>query len=76
MDATPSINCLYKTTNLLSKYIYGSGSINFEFHHYDQAKQPNYCNENLNIDLPIFIINGNHDYPANEGKSILELGDV
>ena len=25
MDATPSINCLYKTTNLLSKYIYGSG---------------------------------------------------
>lgn len=37
---------------------------------------PNYSNENLNIELPIFIINGNHDYPAHEGKSILELGDI
>ena len=37
---------------------------------------PNFSNENLNIDLPIFIINGNHDYPANDGKSILELGDI
>ena len=75
MDATPSINCLYETTNIISKYIYGSEQIKFDFYHYEN-KMPNFSNENLNIELPIFIINGNHDYPANEGKSILELGDI
>ena len=28
------------------------------------AYTPNYADENMNIDVPIFIIHGNHDYPS------------
>lgn len=44
----------------------GDGDINFGLYNYF----PNYSDDNLNIDLPVFIIHGNHDYPVND------LGDV
>ena len=36
---------------------------------------PNFSNQNLNIELPIFTIHGNHDYPSNDfGKiSVCDL---
>lgn len=40
----------------------GDGEIEFDLYNY----KPNYSDGNLNIDLPIFIIHGNHDYPVND----------
>ena len=36
---------------------------------------PNFFNENINIELPIFIIHGNHDMPSSEygNLSVLDL---
>lgn len=40
----------------------GSNEINFSVLNY----KPNFAEENINIDLPIFTIHGNHDYPSGE----------
>ena len=61
-ELNPSQRCLYKAVSLLEKHVFGDKPINFEITNYT----PNYCNENMNISLPIFIIHGNHDYPATQ----------
>ena len=33
---------------------------------YKGEDNPNYLDENINIDLPVFIIHGNHDYPVHQ----------
>jgi double-strand break repair protein MRE11 len=63
-EMTPSQSCLYKTTNILQKYIFGAGELNFDTKKTSCPFEANYLNDHLNIDLPVFIIHGNHDYPS------------
>lgn len=74
-ELTPSQTCLYRTIKLMQKYVFGGGDLNFETKTLAGPYPANYLNENLNIDLPIFVIHGNHDYPLNasEGISTLDL---
>lgn len=70
-DNNPSLKCLYETVNLLGKYVLGDGEINFEMPNYEA----NFHDCNLNIELPIFIIHGNHDFPSHEhgDLSVIDL---
>lgn len=72
-DLNPSQSCLYRSMNLLQKYIFGGGDLTFATKSLTGIYPANYLNENLNIDLPIFIIHGNHDYPASAGENISTL---
>ncbi|OAD65622.1 hypothetical protein PHYBLDRAFT_88567, partial [Phycomyces blakesleeanus NRRL 1555(-)] len=68
-DSTPSVSCLTKTTEILSRHCLGDRpnsvmiasdqSVNFE----GSFKSANYYNPNINISYPIFTIHGNHDRP-------------
>lgn len=53
-----SIIC--RCTRLLKKYIFGDRRIEFNI---SQDYDVNYKDPNLNIAMPIFSINGNHDDP-------------
>jgi double-strand break repair protein MRE11 len=72
-EATPSQGCLYRSMNIFKKYIFGAGELNFTTKGLSKPHEPNYLNENLNIDLPVFIIHGNHDYPGNVGDHVSSL---
>ena len=61
-DVNPSQRCLFKCVSLLEKYVFGDRPINFLINRY----KPNYSNENMNIELPMFAIHGSHDYPSTE----------
>ena len=61
-ELNPSQRCMFRCVSMLEKNIFGDRPINFVTNRY----KPNYSNENMNIELPIFIIHGNHDYPATE----------
>jgi len=72
-EVTPSQNCLYRSIRLLQKFVFGSGDLSYETKTLTGTFPANYLNENLNIDLPIFIIHGNHDHPLNAGENISTL---
>lgn len=57
--------------NLLYQKVLGDGEISFSMPNYEA----NFQDENINIELPIFIIHGNHDYPSDEcgSLSVLDL---
>ena len=71
-EINPSQECLYKCINLLQNNIYGEKPPSFKV---ISDHKPNFDNENIKVQLPIFIIHGNHDYPANnEGNiSVIDL---
>ena len=56
----PSKKTIIRTSNILQKYIYGQKEHNFEVYCYE----PNFKNENLFVEIPVFIIHGNHDDPS------------
>lgn len=56
----PSKKTIIRTSNILKKHVFGCKEHNFETYCYN----PNYKNKNLSIQLPIFIIHGNHDDPS------------
>lgn len=72
-EVTPSQGCLYRSMNIFKKYIFGPGELNFTTKGMTKTYEPNYLNENINIDLPVFIIHGNHDYPGNVGDNVSSL---
>ena len=51
-----------KTIKILSNNVFGDGEIKFNILNYT----PNYSNPHLNIEVPIFTIHGNHDYPSHD----------
>jgi hypothetical protein len=62
---------------ILRKYVFGPRQINtWDISNY---KEPNFLSPNLNIDLPVFVMHGNHDLPipgANERcTSVVEVLD-
>ena len=56
----PSKKTIIRTSNILQKYVYGQKEHKFEVYCYE----PNFKNENLFVEIPVFIIHGNHDDPS------------
>ena len=56
----PSKKTIIRTSNILQKYVYGQKEHNYQVYCYE----PNFKNENLFVEIPIFIIHGNHDDPS------------
>ena len=56
----PSKKTIIRTSNILQKYVYGQKEHKYEVFCYE----PNFKNENLFVEVPIFIIHGNHDDPS------------
>ncbi len=56
----PTKKTIIRASNILQQNVYGQKDHNFEVFCYDT----NFKNENLSIELPIFIIHGNHDDPS------------
>ena len=64
----PSLATMTRTLSLLRKYVMGSKSINFDIVSDPKINFPthpnpcaNFEDPNLNVEMPIFIIHGNHD---------------
>jgi double-strand break repair protein MRE11 len=56
----PSKKTIIRASNILQNHVYGQKNHKFDVFCY----HPNFKNENLSIELPIFIIHGNHDDPS------------
>ncbi|KAL4438133.1 hypothetical protein ABPG74_016912 [Tetrahymena malaccensis] len=71
-ETNPSQQCLYKMLNLLGNHVLGDGEISYAISNYNEV---NFQDCNLNIELPIFVIHGNHDYPSDEygNLSVIDL---
>eukprot|EP00931_Biecheleriopsis_adriatica_P068125 TRINITY_DN42154_c0_g1_i1.p1 TRINITY_DN42154_c0_g1~~TRINITY_DN42154_c0_g1_i1.p1 ORF type:complete len:742 (-),score=142.44 TRINITY_DN42154_c0_g1_i1:75-2300(-) len=82
-DNKPSRGCIYKTMELLRQYTMGSGEVYFQVVS-DQSMfsrgAVNYEDPNLNVELPFFMIHGNHDDPGGESNlcaaSLLEVAGL
>mmetsp|Transcript_12892 Transcript_12892/g.29173 ORF Transcript_12892/g.29173 Transcript_12892/m.29173 type:complete len:761 (+) Transcript_12892:70-2352(+) len=70
-DNKPTRRSLYKTMDLLRRYCLGPGEVGFQV-----VSDPamfsrglvNYEDPNINVDLPFFMIHGNHDDPGGESN--------
>ncbi len=62
---------MIRVTELLKKYTFGENAVELELltRAEDNFTMPvvNYMDPNLNIDIPVFAIHGNHDDPAGDG---------
>jgi double-strand break repair protein MRE11 len=62
---------MIRVTELLKKYTFGENAVELELltKAEDNFTMPvlNYMDPNLNIDIPVFAIHGNHDDPAGDG---------
>lgn len=72
-DAQPSPYCIFKCMELFKKYCLGDRPVTIEFlsdpaQNFSQSENPtvNYEDPNLNIELPVFSIHGNHDDPTGQ----------
>jgi double-strand break repair protein MRE11 len=67
----PSRKCLFRTSELLKRYTFGENPVALELltRPEDNFTVPvlNYMDPNLNVDIPVFAIHGNHDDPAGDG---------
>eukprot|EP00917_Polyrhabdina_sp_WS-2016_P013946 GHVP01030426.1.p1 GENE.GHVP01030426.1~~GHVP01030426.1.p1 ORF type:complete len:663 (+),score=148.67 GHVP01030426.1:2039-4027(+) len=65
----PSRNTIFRTTQMIMKYVMGDDDITFDCLNDDiiwPNKGVNFSDANQNIALPIFMIHGNHDDPGEE----------
>ncbi|KAL0212132.1 hypothetical protein RCL1_005758 [Eukaryota sp. TZLM3-RCL] len=70
-DRRPSHVTLCRTESLLTKYCFGDKPIEVNLLTGQEeivGGSANFLNENLNISLPIFTINGNHDEPTGANR--------
>eukprot|EP00928_Gymnodinium_smaydae_P064432 TRINITY_DN47760_c0_g1_i1.p1 TRINITY_DN47760_c0_g1~~TRINITY_DN47760_c0_g1_i1.p1 ORF type:complete len:764 (-),score=88.20 TRINITY_DN47760_c0_g1_i1:301-2592(-) len=82
-DNKPSRQCLYRTMDLLRRYCLGPGEVSCQV-----VSDPslfsrglvNYEDPNVNVELPVFMIHGNHDDPGGESNlsaaNILEMASL
>ncbi|XP_047355849.1 double-strand break repair protein MRE11 [Vespa velutina] len=70
-DTKPSQTTMVECMDLIRKYCYGPGDIAMEFltdpstvFEHCRYKNANYEDPNININMPIFTIHGNHDDPS------------
>ncbi|KAJ2450657.1 meiotic recombination [Coemansia sp. RSA 2336] len=73
-DNHPSRKCQYQTLSMLRKHCLGSGPVSLE--HLSDPETDfgkafahvNYEDPDINVELPVFSIHGNHDDPSGEGN--------
>lgn len=66
----PSRNTVTKTISLLRKYCLGPGDVDIRVKGKFRASKPNIYDENYAVDLPVFVIHGNHDDPTFDGGEV------
>ncbi|KAJ8725312.1 hypothetical protein PYW07_016270 [Mythimna separata] len=75
--AKPSLNCIFKCTEIVRKYCFGDKPVSIELlsdQNINFSRSVNYEDPNLNVSYPILSIHGNHDDPVGrEGISSLDL---
>lgn len=71
----PTRNTLMKSMEILGKFVFGDGRVEFEIVSDQEKNFPsapgrcvNYENPNVNVAMPIFAIHGNHDDPSGHGN--------
>lgn len=70
-DNKPSRNCLHRTMELFRRYCFGPGAVNINV-----VSDPsvfsrglvNFEDPNINVEMPVFMIHGNHDDPGGESN--------
>lgn len=74
-ESKPSIMCYHRCIQLLKKYCLGDKPIEIQFlsdpsRNFGHLKNPlvNYEDPNMNIEIPVFSIHGNHDDPTGENN--------
>ncbi|XP_063224022.1 double-strand break repair protein MRE11 [Bacillus rossius redtenbacheri] len=79
-DHKPSQGCLYRCMTLIRQYCMGDRPVSVEFVsdqsiNFQHMNNPvvNYEDPNLNISIPIFSINGNHDDCSAVGVSAMDV---
>lgn len=73
-EARPSQEILCKTMNVFKENIMGNKCINFEISWDNSSiKSVNYASENINIDLPVFAIQGKNELSSDKEKNILDV---
>jgi len=74
----PTRNTLVKAFDIFKRYVRGGGDVDLvvrgKFGH--NGDGVNFEDENLAIDMPIFIIHGNHDDPTRDGGSMKLLSAI
>jgi double-strand break repair protein MRE11 len=82
-DNKPSRDTLHRTIELLRKYCLGPNPVPLKIHSEQKMNfknsfgTVNYEDPNFNVELPIFVIHGNHDDPTgSNGLSALDLLSV
>ncbi|ENN72711.1 hypothetical protein YQE_10649, partial [Dendroctonus ponderosae] len=72
-ESRPSTYCIYKCIELLKRYCLGDEPVQVEFlsdpsHNFSNTGDDtvNYEDPNLNVELPVFSVHGNHDDPTGE----------
>lgn len=79
----PSRGCLYRTMDMMRRHLLGPGDVGFQV-----VSDPslfsrgmvNYEDANVNVEIPMFMIHGNHDDPGGESNlsaaSLLEVASL
>ena len=65
-DSRPNRFWVNSICSLFKKYCFGDRPVNLEHMRTDYSTSLNFEDENLNIDLPVFMTHGNHDDPGGE----------
>ena len=65
-DSRPNRFWISSVCALMKKYCFGDRPVNVEHLRTDYSSTLNFEDENINIDLPIFMTHGNHDDPGAE----------
>ena len=82
-DNKPSRKTLHTAMELFRHYCFGDRVSELEFlsdpsvNFHSRFARPNYLDPNLNVQIPVFAIHGNHDDPAGDGNlSAMDLLSV
>ncbi|KAI5189615.1 double-strand break repair protein MRE11 [Nematocida minor] len=80
-EVSPSKYTIYRTMEILQRNILGDKPIQIECTDNEnfvdiqkRTRQVNYYSQNINIEMPVFAINGNHDEPSgHKGVTTLDI---
>jgi len=81
----PTRPCLFKVMEILRKYTLGDGDVAIRILsdqkvNFGRFERVNYQDPNFNVELPVFIIHGNHDDPSGDGAlsalDVLAVGNL
>lgn len=80
-EVSPSKYTIYRTMEILQRNVLGDKPIQIEcidnenfLDIHKATRQPNYYSQNVNIEMPVFAIHGNHDEPSgHKGVTALDI---